>query len=137
MIPWLTECIKPNGLPSAITQVPTGASSLFPSRAAGRSSRSSFRTAMSALASVQTFTGKIDAPSRRNTRILDGFGAINHVVIGQDVKPGGAVASDDHARAGLLKLPGTPALVGRGSSSRRRCAPPPARPPWPPARTFG
>ena len=73
MIPWLTECIKPNGLPSAITQVPTGASSLLPSRAAGRSSRSSLRTAMSALASFQTFTGKIERPSRKKTRILAGF----------------------------------------------------------------
>ncbi len=54
MIPWLTECVKPNGLPSAMTQVPTAASSLLPRRAAGRSSRSSLSTAMSALASVQT-----------------------------------------------------------------------------------
>ena len=40
MIPWLTECVRPNGLPRARTQVPTAASSLLPRRAAGRSSRS-------------------------------------------------------------------------------------------------
>ena len=77
-----------------------------------------------------------NCPSRKNTRILAGFAAIDHVMIGQDVKPGRAVAADDDARAGLLELPGVAGFVfGPGDLLQRRCARPPARPPWPPART--
>ncbi len=73
MIPWLTECISPNGLPRAITQLPTGVASLSPIRAAGRSSRSSFKTAMSAFSSLQIRTGGIERPSCKKIRILEGL----------------------------------------------------------------
>ena len=104
MIPWLTECIRPKGLPRARTQVPTAAVSLLPRRAAGRSSRSSLRTAMSALASLQIRSGVRVRPSCRKIRIFRALAPLDHVMIGQDVEPGILVAADDHPGARLLEL---------------------------------
>ncbi len=73
MIPWLTEWVRPKGLPRARTQVPTAASSLLPSRAAGRSSRPRLSTAMSALASSQTRSGWSERPSWRKMLIFAGL----------------------------------------------------------------
>ena len=69
MIPWLTEWFRPNGLPRARTHDPTGASSLLPSRAAGRLSRSSLSTAISALLSAKIRVGWKDRPSLRKMSI--------------------------------------------------------------------
>ena len=62
--------------------------------------------------------------------------AVDHVMIGQNEKAGGAVAADDDARTGFLELPDAAVLLGT-VVFWRRCEPPTARPPWPPARTSG
>ncbi len=69
MIPWLTEWLRPNGLPIAMTHEPTAASSLLPSLAAGRSVRSSLRIATSALLSSQIRVGWNERPSLRKMSI--------------------------------------------------------------------
>ncbi len=112
MIPWLTECLRPNGLPSAMTHVPIAASSLLPSRAAGRSSRSSLRTAMSALLSVHTLPAEIERAVAQKHADLAGLRAIDHVMIGQHEKARSAVAADDDARAGFLELTDSAVFLG-------------------------
>ena len=104
MIPWLTECISPNGLPSAITQVPTRGLIAVSQPRRRQVVAVKLSTAMSASPSFQTLTGKIAAVAARSTRISGRLRAVDHVMIGQDVKSRGTVASDDHARAGFLEM---------------------------------
>ena len=111
MIPWLTEWVRPKGLPRARTQVPTAASSLLPSRAAGRSSRPSSSTAMSASASDQTRSGCRARPVLQVDVDLARRGPEDHVVIRQDVQALPPVGPDDDPRAGLLELADAVALL--------------------------
>ena len=103
MIPWLTEWFRPNGLPIARTHEPTGASSLLPSRAAGRSVRSSLSTAMSALLSSHLRRVERPAVAQEDVDLAEGR-ARHDVVVGQDEEALVPLAPDDHARAGLLEL---------------------------------
>ena len=113
MIPWLTECVRPNGLPRARTQLPTAASSLLPSRAAGRSSRPRFSTAMSAVGVEPDLVG-VDRPAvLEEDADLGRRGPLDDVVVRQDVEAAAAVAPDDHARAGLLEVADPRRLVVR------------------------
>ena len=113
MIPWLTEWLRPKGLPIARTHEPTLASSLLPSRAAGRSARSSLRIGDVGLA-VEPDFGRVERPAIAEEDVDLGVrGAGDDVVVRQHDERPRPLGPDDHARAGLL------VLAGRGSSSRR------------------
>ena len=112
---------SPSGLPMASTHSPTRASSLLPSATGGSAVASILSTATSVLGSVPIDLGLELAPVEQPDRDL--LGALDHVVVGQDV----AVGRDDEARAaalldlGLLPEPGREEPLHAGRDALLRC----------------
>src|ERR1035437_3081638 len=119
-IPRLTDWPTPKGLPIARTTSPTSSLSLSPSVAAGRPMLSILMTETSAFVSRPTDDGRLEFLARFAERDFHLVGAVDHVVVREDV----AVSGDDDAGAkavlGLLGQAAAIAGVGNPKVAPKR-----------------